>query len=72
LPPAPPQFQVISLITTFLSVLVSTIYITLYAPLERIALITLAFRLYGVAKPAKPIDFKFINSANFLLSHPSP
>lgn len=27
---------------------------------------------YGVEKPAKPIDFKFINSVNFLLSHPSP
>jgi len=42
----PPQFQVISLITIFLSVLVSTIYVLyliLYAPLERIALIALAF-----------------------------
>src|SRR5579859_3760263 len=38
-----PQFQVISLITVFLSILLSTIYVTLYAPLERIALITLAF-----------------------------
>src|SRR5579859_4905473 len=45
----PPQFQVISLITVFLSILLSTIYVIyliLYAPLERIALIALAFLLW--------------------------
>src|SRR5579859_4084927 len=45
----PPQFQVISLIMIFLSVLLSTIYVIyliLYAPLERIALIALAFLVW--------------------------
>src|SRR5579859_3995664 len=45
----PLQFQVISLITVFLSVLLSTIYVIyliLYAPLERIALIALAFLVW--------------------------